>query len=108
MKQTRLKPISDKRQEELDKYYALAEKLFALCSNRSELSGKWGDWQTHWNVEPHHITGRTGKKVYDPFNIIMLTRPEHDTVKQTYTDEELLAMIRPLRIKQGFKEQDGD
>lgn len=103
MKKKALKPISDKRQEERNKYYVLVEKLYYLCSNRSELSGKQGDWQTGWNVEPHHIMGCRGIKLYDPFNIIMLTRPEHDTIRQTHIEEELLAMIRPLRIKQGFE-----
>lgn len=101
-------PISKRRKAELREYYILENKLRQLCGNKSELSGAYADWQTHWNVEGHHITGRNGKRLLDPFNIIMLVRDEH-TIEQRYlegchTEEELLAIVRPIRIKQGFEE----
>jgi len=82
----------------------LVGKLRQLCGNRSELSGANPYWQSDFIVEPHHIEGRTGKRLLDPFNIIMLTRPEHDTIRRTHTREELLTLVRDIRIKQGFKE----
>ncbi|GAH34193.1 unnamed protein product [marine sediment metagenome] len=96
MKQTRIRPISEKRKAELEAYYPLVDKLRELCNNRSELSGKWA-------VEPHHITGRNGKRLLDPFNILLVTRVEHDTIWK-YSKEELLARVRKIRIEQGFKE----
>ena len=99
-----MRQVSKKRQVEVRKYRKLEVELREKCGNKSELSGEYGDWQTHWNVEGHHITGRTGKKVYDPFNIILLTRPEHDKIKKTHTEAELLALVREIRVKQGYKE----
>lgn len=104
MKQTRIPPISKKRKIELEKYYPLIEELRRLCDNRSELSGHYPDWQSKFLLEPHHIEGRIGKLLLDPFNIIMLTRTEHDTIRQAHTKEELLTLVREIRIKQGFKE----
>ena len=104
MKQTRLRPISKKRAEEMRKYFPLVEELRQLCDNRSELSGDIPGWPSNFQAEPHHIEGRSGKRLLDLFNIIMLTRTEHDTIRQTHTKEELLALVRDIRIKQGLKE----
>jgi len=107
MKKTALKRISKKHQEQLPEYYVLVNKLYRLCGNRSELSGKAPDWQSWYQVEPHHIDGRMGKLFTDPFNIIMLTRDEHTAIEEersSYTKEDLSKLIKPKRIKQGFKE----
>jgi len=93
--------VSKKRRIEVRKYRILEIELRQKCENLSELSGRTPDWQSDYLVEGHHITGRTGKKVYNPFNIIMLTRSEHDTIKKTHTEAELLALVRRIRIKQG-------
>ena len=67
------------------------------------------DWQTDWFVEPHHIGGRIGKKFLDPYNIILVTRHEHDIeegkVKGVKVGElELYRIVRAIRIGQGFEE----
>lgn len=103
MKKVALKKVSPKRKAELEEYYPLEEKLRLLCGNKSELSGAYADWQTHWDVEGHHITGRNGKRLLNPWNIIMITRVEHDTIWK-YSKEELLQIVKGLRIKQGFEE----
>ena len=106
-----MKKISDKRKAQLPEYYALVVKLAELCGNRSELSGdRPTEWQAGFRVEPHHILGRRGKWLLNPFNIILLTATEH-TREQQYKDgyigkEALTKLIRSVRIKQGYKESD--
>lgn len=111
MKQTPIRPISQKRQAELERYYPLVIKLRKLCGNRSELSFDFPDWQSKFLLEPHHIEGRIGKRLLDPFNIILATRNEHTAIEEErspYTKEQLLEIVKAIRIKQGFKEvQDG-
>ena len=107
MKRTALKQVSGKRRHELACYYALVATLRLSCYNKSELSGKNPDWQSDYLADPHHIDGKDGKKLYDPFNIIFLTRTEHDIqhgkVKgEKLNKEALLAIIRPIRVTQGF------
>jgi hypothetical protein len=111
MRHTRIKPLSDKRQEELKRYWKLHMDLIILCGNKSELSGDNPDWQTDYVVEPHHISGKEHEKLLDPFNILLLSREEHIKIQNhqpinghIYTREELLNIVRPIRIKQGFKE----
>ena len=101
--------ISKKRLLEMPIYNVLIVELRELCGNISELSGTKPDWQSGYLVEPHHIGGRIGKKFLNPFNIIMLTRTEHDIENDykegCYTKEELLNIVKPIRIKQGYKER---
>ena len=109
MKKVRINPVSDKRQAQLKEYYALVVKLTLGCGNQSELSGnRPTEWQSSFRVEPHHIMGRRGKRLLDPFGIIMLTATEHIREQQYkeghHTKEELLNIVRPIRIAQGFKE----
>ncbi len=111
MKKTKINPFSEKRQAHYLKYMELCGRLCCLCDNKSELSGNKPDWQSQWLVDPHHIDGREGKRLLDPFNIILLVRDEHQAIEEEkpinghkYTKEELLNLIRPIRIRQGFKE----
>jgi len=107
VKRTRINPISNKRKVELGKYFPLIEELRRLCGNRSELSFDFPDWQSKFIVEPHHIEGRIGKRLLDPFNIILLNRDEHTAIEEErspYTKEQLLEIVRTIRTKQGFKE----
>ncbi len=104
-----MKGISDKRRKQLPKYRRLVSKLRGLCDDESELSGKNPDWQTDWMAEGHHIMGRIGDLYLNPFNIIMITRDEHTAIDNElpidghkYTKEELLKIVAPLRIAQGF------
>ena len=109
MRNTKLRPMSKKRLAEIPKYNALIAKLRLLCNNRSELTGDWANWESHWNIEGHHINGRTGKRFLDPFGIILVSRPQHTALEERkpidghkYTKEDLLARVREIRTKQGF------
>jgi len=94
-----MRPVSKKMQARLLEYHALVEKLRSECNNRSELSGDKGCWRTNFSVEPHHIMGRTGKRLIDPFNIIMLTRTEHTQQDSNnhQAKQKLLEYIRTVR-----------
>jgi hypothetical protein len=107
MKRTPINKISKKRNSEMMAYNLLVAKLRVLCNNQSELTGASPDWQSDYLVEPHHIQGRSGKLYLDPFNLILITRQEHDIqggrVKgYKYSKEELLNHIRPIRMRQEF------
>ncbi|MFX1537754.1 MAG: hypothetical protein ACFFDI_26450 [Promethearchaeota archaeon] len=109
-KRKRIPQKSEKRLHEEKIYFALVEELREDCGNRSELSGDMGDWRTDYGVEPHHITKRKGGKgYYNPFNLILITRREHNHIEEHYgwkEKQELLAFIKPRRIVQGYKEED--
>jgi len=103
----RLNPISKKMQVELKEYFELTAKLRELCDNKSELDGSNPDWQSGNRVDPHHINGRDGDRFLDPFQIIMLTRTQHDIEGgqipgDKVGKDKLLATVYDLRIKQGF------
>lgn len=108
MRKTRLHPISKKRQAQLPIYNNLIKKLRELCNNKSELSGESPNWESNYQVEPHHVEKRNGKRLLDPYGIILLTRYEHDVEegkirREKPTDKEnLLAIVKDIRIKQGF------
>ena len=96
----RINPISKKHARELREYSLLRGILIAKCDNKSELSGEWG-------TEPHHIMGRTGKHLTDPFNVVMITHDEHETYTNGINCNheaklKLLAHIREIRLAQGF------
>ncbi len=99
-----MRPVSKKRQAQMPEYHALVEQLRDECNNLSELSGERGNWETNWDVEPHHICGRTGKRFLDPLNIIMLTRPEHTQQDSNnhQAKQKLLEYIYPIRKRQGY------
>ena len=101
---SRMRPVSKKMKARLLEYHALVEKLRSECNNRSELSGDKGCWRTNFSVEPHHIMGRTGKRLTDVFNILMVTRSEHDAQdgNNHQAKQKLLEYIRPIREKQGY------
>ena len=85
-------------------YHELLEQIRPQ-DNRSELSGELPDWQSGGIVEAHHINGRIGTALIDPFNIIFVTREEHAEIHAHNTYErkqELLAIVEPIRIKQGW------
>ncbi len=101
-----MRRVSKKLQARLPAYNVLIKELREGCGNRSELSGMMADWLTWWNVEPHHIGGRIGDNLTNPFNIIMLTRGEHDIQDSNGWErkQELLNYIKVIRLKQGYKE----
>ena len=115
MRKTPLKRVSKKLQTKLPEYYKLVGKLRELCDNKSELSSNKPDWMSNYLVEPHHINGRTGKRLLDPFNIIMLRRDEHDIEEGKIPGtnlfpkvgkEKLTQIVYDIRIKQGFLKEE--
>jgi hypothetical protein len=100
---------SKKMKKLVPKLADLYTKLRRYCHNRSELSGKRSDWRSGGFVSPHHIGGRIGDRLLDPFGIMMMTAEEHDIetnhLPGCHTKEELLAIVRPIRLAQGFKEE---
>jgi hypothetical protein len=108
LKRSPLKSVSDKRKRELREYYKLVKLLRDLCDNKSELSGKSPDWQSKRLVDPHHINGRNGTKLLDPFGIIILIRLEHDIEegkvkgKKPTDKKKLLKIVKEIRLRQGF------
>jgi len=111
MRRSGLRPISKKRAAQMPEYEVLVKKLRKLCNNRSELSGDRADWQGGGLVDPHHIDGREGDLLVNAFGIIMLTRTEHDIEGgqipgDKHSKEELYAIVKPLRLAAGYKEED--
>ena len=107
----KIKPVSDKMTKLLREYNKLVNLLRGLCENKSEFDGALPDWQSDYKVEPHHIGGRNGKLLLDPFNIIMLDRNRHDIEQgkikgDKHSKQELLAIVKKIRLSQGFKEED--
>lgn len=104
-----LNQTSKKRRKLVPKLADLYTTLRRLCHNRSELSGRRPDWRSGSIIEPHHIGGRNGDHLLNPFEIIELTDEEHEIEQQhlagCHTKEELLNIVRPIRLAQGFKEE---
>lgn len=101
MRKTRINPVSKKRQERLDEYYPLRDKLISLANGVSELSGKRG------LLEPHHVDGREGGLLLDPFNILLVLPVEHRAIQEYrssygYSKEYLLWLVKSIRSRQGF------
>jgi hypothetical protein len=101
LKKSRLKPMSAKLTNIMPVYHALVNDLKERSRGYSELNGEYigADW-----LDPHHIQGR-GKKLCDPFNIILVSRFQHDEIEEErspYSKEELLAKVKIIRLKQGF------
>ena len=102
LRRSSINKISEKRRAESKDYRALVAKLLGLCSNLSELSGQPGDWR---GLQAHHIEGRAGKRYLDPCNLILVNASEHEEIHKHNTyqkKQELLALIKPIREKQGF------
>ena len=108
MRRTAIKPVSNKRQAQLREYRELVLKLRTLCNNRSELTRHSPDWQSEYLIEPHHIAGRINHNLLDPYNIILLTRAEHNAQDSNNWEDKqrLLEFIEPVRINQGFKREE--
>ncbi len=97
-----LRSQSKKGKTRQAKWKVLEGELRIQCLNRSELDGSRPCWPCP-SVEGHHIKGRSGGLMLNPFNAIMLTRTQHDLI--VYRDkDELLGLVRGIRIKQGYVE----
>ncbi len=104
-----LKAVSDDHAKELREYNKVRDRLLDLCGGKSELSGNNPTPEIGGQLEPHHITGRIGKRLSDPFNIIILLGKEYWVAQDTMSWESkqaLLKYIRPIRLAQGFKEEE--
>lgn len=98
-----LRPQSAKGKVRQTNWKVLEGELRIQCQNRSELDGSRPRWP-NFNVEGHHIKGRTGSLLLNPLNVIMLTRIQHDQI--VYRDkDELLELVKGIRLKQGYKEE---
>ena len=109
LKRKPINKVSKKRQKESPIYYKLVRELREKSGNVSELSGEKPDWQTKFKTEPHHICGRNNGGYANPFNIILVTRTEHDNEedhKSFERKEFLLRFIKPIRLLQGYKVED--
>ena len=102
-----------KKHKEIDpEYHKLIDKLRELCGNVSEMTGEYPDWSSSYDlggymIEPHHIGGRRGAKLTDPFGIVMLTGKEHRIEEGRengipFGKDKLYKKVRILRISQGF------
>lgn len=106
---TYLKRVSPKRAPKLRTYNAVRDRLIELSGGKSELSGIPFDDTIPGKVSPHHILGRAGARLTNPFGIVILRECEHWVAQENMSWEAkqaLLAYIKPIRIAQGFKESD--
>lgn len=106
---TYLKRISPKRAPKLRSYNAVRDRLIELSGGKSELSVIPFDDTIPGKVSPHHILGRAGARLTNPFGIIIARECEHWVMQAEMSwdkKQELLAFIKPIRIAQGFKESD--
>ena len=101
-----VKRISDKRAAQLAEYHKVLTQIGGGWQKTSDLSGKWPG-------VPHHIYGRRGELLYDPFNIIYLTPEEHtdgqDAVHKHNTPElkaKLAGIVKEIRERQGWAIKD--
>ena len=98
-----MKKISDKRRLELIEYFKVLDTI--MDTSVSEYSGrshKYGD-----GLDPHHIDGRRGKRLYNAFNIIVCLHSEHEYFQAHNTPElkeKLSGIVKEIRLKQGFKQ----
>jgi hypothetical protein len=105
-----LRPVSVEHAKALRTYNAVRDRLLELSGGKSELSGKQGDMNSIENaLSCHHITGRAGSRLNNPFNLIILLGREHWVAQDAMSWDhklELLNFIKPIRIAQGFKPEE--
>ena len=112
LKRRPIKQISCKRKAQNAQYAELRDRLFLLASGFSEYASNKGLAKmtiscSKGQLEPHHIDGKQGKRLIDPFNIIICTTVEHCYFQAHNSYEQrqrLLAIVRPIRLAQGFRE----
>lgn len=112
-KRYKLKPISDKHAPELREYLKISGKLKKLANHKSELPGH--KQESYYDpLVAHHIGGRDGKTdLLNPFNMIITLHSEHNNSNESIhkhnsfeKKEELLELVKPIRLAQGFKMED--
>ena len=105
LKKSPLAKMSAKTADIMPEYRRLVKRLKILSRGFSELSGEYIGADS---LEPHHIDHRNGAKLTDVFNVILLSRKEHEGFTnggwyKDYPKEELLAKVRRIRLAQGFE-----
>lgn len=103
MKRTPLKRVSKKQAAENAELGKLVNELRQKAGGRSELTGKF-----YLHLDPHHFGGR-GKNLCNPFTIVMCSRPEHNEEQKHMSykhKQELRDLVRQIRIRQGYREED--
>ena len=103
-----MKRISDKRAAQLADYDKLISNLAAFALYRTELEEAPSVWNPTARLEAHHIDGRRGDRLLDPFNIIIVTAEQHREIHQHNTWEQkqkLLALVKEIRLRQGFSQE---
>ena len=102
MKQSPIRAVSTKRAAQNREYRRLSLLLNELARYHSEWNGAECCF-----LEAHHIDGRRGDRLLDPFNIILLTAEQHRTFQAHNSWEVRQALklwVRPLRLAQGFRD----
>jgi len=108
LKRRPIKRVSLKRKAQNAEYEKLRDRLLLMAGGKSELSRQM--CRLYDSLIPHHIDGRRGARLIDPFNIIIiLENAEHSEETAHHTFEriqELKKIVREIRIKQGFNPAD--
>ena len=106
MKKTKLNPISEKRQKQIPIEIDIKRQIYELGNGLCELCKKHPISDLG-----HEIIFRSrGGSPIDPFNIVQLclrchSREQGEVLgEKPHTKEELLKIVKDIRIKQGFKE----
>jgi len=90
-----ISPWSGKGLQRRLAYSKLREELMTKDNGLCALCGKPA------TGGEHHIDGRDGYRLLDPFNIIPLCL-EHHTNHTRFSKEYLADLIRPIRKEQGY------
>ncbi len=94
--------LEEKRQAEYREVRAIVR---SKGFNVSELSGEPATWESGFIIELHHIRGRKGPLLCDPFNWIFLTNAQHVYYQKHPTEENRLylkSIVFEIRIQQGY------
>jgi len=110
LKNNTLKRVSDKRKGETAEYNKLKAKLILDRWRgfyfESELNGVMTK-----EIELHHLDGRQNGRLVNPFNVIAISHSQHEFEGAHHSFEriqELKAIVKIIRLAQGFKESDYD
>jgi hypothetical protein len=103
-----LRKVSPKQSKENAECQKIVNQLRDLCGDKSELQGVMTYKRNSHNTEPHHLKGRHGKHLINPFEILMCYANQHDYRQKHLkeTRETDLQLVREIRLRQGFKEAD--
>lgn len=104
-----ISPVSRKHAADLREYNKIRNRLMELSGGKSEISGQSSKRTIEDTLSPHHITGRIGRRLLNPFNIVICLEREHWIWQDAMSWENkltLLALVEPIRLSQGFKKED--